>query len=91
MQNLKMCFILLLACLLSSCSYIYGSDHAVIANRDTDYLKARSIPPLKIPPGLSSKDMQSYYPVSDKQYPGQLVMPSLIPPALYQTTSQNKG
>ncbi len=66
---------------LTSCSYIYGNN-GVIINRNTDYLKARSIPPLKIPPGLSSSTMVTKYPVPEKQYSGSAMRPDLAPPYL---------
>jgi outer membrane protein assembly factor BamC len=66
---------------LTSCSYIYG-DKGVIQNRSTDYLKARSIPPLQIPPGLSSSSIHEAYPVSNRDYPYATQEISLVPPGL---------
>jgi hypothetical protein len=63
---------------------MYG-DQGVIRNRDTEYLKAQSIPPLKIPPGLSSSTMTAHYPVSDKPYPNGEVKVKLIPPGLNES------
>lgn len=75
--------IILLPLLLSTvgCSYIYG-EKGVIHNRNTDYLKAQSTPPLRIPPGLSSSTIESHYPVSYGDYPGSTTPVSLIPPEL---------
>ena len=83
MHYLKMFSFIILTCVITSCSYIYG-DNKVIANRDTDYLKARSIPPLKIPPGLSSDTIEARYPVSERVY-SNVQQPSLIPPELNTT------
>ena len=67
---------------ISACTYIYG-ENGVIVNRNTDYLKAKSIPPLHIPPGYSSSTIHASFPVSDKQYPPALYSPDLTPPNLY--------
>ncbi len=81
MRNIKIIMILISVLFISSCSYIYGNN-GVIINRDTDYLKARSIPPLKIPPGLSSSTIHAEYPVPERHYPGSLTRPDLTPPYL---------
>lgn len=65
---------------LISCSYI--SKSSITQNRDKGYLAARSIPPLRIPPGLSSKDFHNQYPVSDRQYPRAVEDVSIMPPGL---------
>lgn len=72
---------LLIIAALTSCSYIYG-DHGIIQNRDKEYLSARSIPPLSIPPGLSSSTIQAHYPVSDVNYPQSTEVVNLTPPDL---------
>lgn len=66
---------------VTGCSHVYG-DKGVIHNRDMEYLKAQSIPPMKIPPGLSSSTIQAHYPVSDKDYPGSNQPVDLVPPEL---------
>lgn len=66
---------------LSGCTYIYG-DKGVIKNRDTDYMAAKSVPPLIIPPGLSSSTIQEHYPVSYRNYPGSTNKVNLTPPEL---------
>lgn len=66
---------------LMGCSYLYG-DKGVIHNRNTEYLKARSLPPLTIPPGLSSSTIESHYPVSYRDYPGSTQPVDLVPPEL---------
>lgn len=67
--------------LLTSCSYIYG-DNGIIQNRDTDYLKATTTPPLRIPPGISSNTIEAHYPVSEKFYPNSRERINLTPPEL---------
>lgn len=84
MQQIKKIAAIMLALMLTSCSYIYGNN-GVIVNRNTDYLKARSIPPLKIPPGLSSSTFRNEYPIPDRQYPGSMAKPDLTPPYLDET------
>lgn len=81
MPSLKKLSSFFIVCLLSGCSYFYG-DNQVIMNRDTDYLSAKSIPPLKIPPGMSSKTISAEYPVSEREYPASTVKPDLTPPYL---------
>lgn len=73
-------YVLPLLMMLTSCSWI--SDNRYIANRDTDYLSAKSIPPLKIPPGMSSSTITAHYPVSEKYYLDHAKEVSLIPPEL---------
>ena len=77
----KLFFLIAITMVIASCSSIYG-DKGVIQNRGTDYLKARSIPPLKIPPGISSSSIHTQYPVSDRDYPGQSKDVNLTPPGL---------
>jgi uncharacterized lipoprotein len=72
--------IVLLLMAATSCSYIAKSSMA--QNRDKSYLAARSIPPLKIPPGIGSSSFHSAYPVSDRQYPIAAEDVSIIPPGL---------
>ena len=66
---------------LTSCTYMYG-DKGIIKNRDTEYLKAYSIPPMKVPPGLASDTIQTDYPVPYKSYPASTRQPNLVPPEL---------
>lgn len=81
MQNIKKYSIILLTALLTSCSYIYG-EQGIIHNRSTEYTKAQSIPPLQVPPGLSSSTIEAHYPVSDTDYPNSKVPVNLTPPEL---------
>lgn len=85
LRYIKLLCVLLLT-VLTGCSYIYGGDNSFIQNRDTDYLKAKSIPPLRIPPGLSSSTIQAHYPVSDQYYPNSTQKINLTPPELDMTT-----
>lgn len=90
LKQMVILFFLLYSC---GCAYFYG-DKGVIKNRDTDYLKAQSIPPLRIPPGLSSSTMEPHYPVSDQSYPTGTRRIGLVPPELnppQQTTTQLSG
>ena len=64
---------------VTSCSYFTKSS---TQSQDNDYLTARSVPPLRIPPGVSSRAFETYYPVSDRQYPASSKTISLIPPGL---------
>lgn len=79
--NVKKLFLIALPFLLASCSHLYG-DQGIIQNRSTDYLKARNIPPLQIPPGLSSSTIHEAYPVSSRNYPNSTQQISLVPPGL---------
>jgi len=78
-NSFKKTFILSSILMLTACTF---SNHNVIANRDTAYLSAKSVPPLQIPPGLASSTIQAEYPVSDRQYPESAKHVSLIPPDL---------
>jgi outer membrane protein assembly factor BamC len=77
----KRILLIVLSVVLSSCSYLYG-DKGIIQNRSTDYLKARSVPPLQIPPGLSSSTIHEAYPVSNRDYPNATQPVNLVPPGL---------
>jgi len=85
MISTKRLCILLLPIVLTSCG-ITGS----VRNRQQDYLTARSIPPLKIPPGISSASFETYFPVSQRDYPESAKNPDLTPPGLYNYT-KNKS
>jgi uncharacterized lipoprotein len=67
--------------MLSACSHVYGPD-GIMGNRDSAYLKAKSTPPLAIPPGLSSSTVQEEYPVPEKNYPQGSKRVNLTPPEL---------
>ena len=72
--------LIILPVTLMGCSYI--SKSSFVQNRDKGYLKAQSIPPLKIPPGISSDKFHNLYPVSDKQYSERYEDVSIAPPGL---------
>jgi len=65
---------------LTACSYF--STPSFIKNRDRAYLKAKSIPPLHIPPGVSTQSIHNEYPVVDRSYPENNKEVSLVPPGL---------
>jgi uncharacterized lipoprotein len=66
---------------VAGCSHLYG-DRGVIKNHDTDYLKAQSIEPIKVPPGYSTAQIQSHYPVYGPANPNGTRPISLVPPEL---------
>lgn len=66
--------------MLMGCSYI--AIPSGLQPKDRHYLEARSIPPLKIPPGMSSSAFQTSYPVSDRAYPENEKKINLVPPGL---------
>lgn len=72
--------LIMLTTCLSGCMYI--PRPAFIQNRDAHYLSATSIPPLKIPPGLSSHAFHNFYPIPTRVYPESAKSVSLIPPEL---------
>ncbi len=80
-QYVKKLIPVALLLLVSGCAHIYGNK-GIIQDRSTEYLKARSIPPLQIPPGLSSSTIHEAYPVSNRYYPTGTQEISLMPPGL---------
>ena len=82
MSTLRLLILMMLLLNLWGCAYLNGSEKSFIQDRDKDYLKAQTIPPLKIPPGMSSDKIETLYPVSEKQYPVVSEKPSLVPPEL---------
>jgi uncharacterized lipoprotein len=72
--------LLLLALPLAGCSYFSPSNST--PSRDASYLHARSVPPLRTPPGISSSSFHNEYPVSDRQYPESALKVSMTPPGL---------
>lgn len=69
--------------MLSACASIKQST--ALYGRTNQYLTAKSISPLKIPPGLSSDTVHNYYPVSEKSYPESVKSVSVLPPGLYSS------
>ena len=84
MRYIKLFLTTALLAQLMGCSHVYG-DRGVIKDHERDYLKAQSIPAMRIPPGLSSANIQTIYPVSEKNYPANLASISLTPPGLNTT------
>ena len=72
--------VLLLLLPLSGCSYF--SNASVTNAQDKNYLSARSVPPLRIPPGVSTTSLETDYPVSDKSFPVSELKVDLTPPGL---------
>ena len=70
--------VLLLALPLAGCSYFSSNAQS----RDRAYLEARSIQPLRIPPGISSSKFHNEYPVSNRNYPPSTIKSDLTPPGL---------
>ena len=80
MRYIKLiCVLLPLA--LSACSNM-THNQSTFQNRDTSYLKAKSLPPLHEPPGVEMDNIESYYPVSDRSYPEANKIVDLTPPGL---------
>jgi uncharacterized lipoprotein len=79
-KKIQIIWSIVLSLLLVSCSYF--STPASIQSRDQEYLQAKNIPPLQIPPGLSSTAFQSYYPISTRHDSPNTQMVSLVPPGL---------
>lgn len=76
---------LLITTTVTSCSYLTSSTSA--RNRNKEYLTARSIAPINVPPGISSSAFSTTYPVSNRPYYGTAVNISLIPPGLKGSAS----
>ena len=72
--------LLILPILLTGCSFF--SKSSLAQNHDKSYLSARSIPPLKVPPGINSTGFHSAYPVSSREYPLTTEDVSVSPPGL---------
>ena len=72
--------LLLLALPLAGCSYFSSASN--LQMRDHAYQDARSIPPLRMPPGVSSSKIHNEYPVSDRSYSMSQLRVKLEPPGL---------
>jgi uncharacterized lipoprotein len=77
---LRLIIFLILPLVLTSCSYF--SKQTILSNRDKQYLSAKSIPPLRMPPGVSSSAFHNDYPVSNRYYPEAEKKVSIVPPGL---------
>lgn len=73
--------IILLCVTLTGCSYVSSAANKFNAH-DQDYLHAKSIPPLRIPPGIASSAFQNLYPIPDRSYPASAERVSEVPPGL---------
>jgi len=81
MHNIKAFFVVLLALIITGCSYVSGNN-GIFVNRNKDYLKATSVEPIKIPPGVSSSTIKNEYPIAKKNYSKDKMVPDLKPPYL---------
>jgi uncharacterized lipoprotein len=79
MKLITRSLLLLLALPLASCSYFTGTNAQA---RDQAYTQAHSIPPLRIPPGVASSQFHNEYPVSDRNYPTNVIKTDIVPPGL---------
>lgn len=80
MNKITRSAVLLLALPLAGCSYFDSASNIHV--RDKSYTEARSIPPLRVPPGVSSSKIHNEYPVSDRQYSENQLKVKLDPPGL---------
>ena len=69
--------LILTVCLVSCAQFT-----STFQRGDKQYLQAKSIAPLKIPPGINTEAFHNEYPVSDKNYSTQTKEMSIIPPGL---------
>lgn len=65
---------------LAGCAHL--PHPSFLQNRDKSYLEAKSIPPLRMPSGVSGEKIDNYYPVSNQTYPTTMTDISLVPPGL---------
>lgn len=79
MKLVKILLMVNLTMLLCSCSYF---SEPSFGDQSKKYLDARSIPPLKIPPGLSSDAFQSKYPASNYYNYKAAAAVTTVPPGL---------
>ena len=80
MSLIRFLLLLVVTQLIVSCSYI--GMPSFIKNRDRQYLNAKSIPPVKIPPGTSTQQIHNEYPLPDRHYPQNIQEISQVPPGL---------
>ena len=78
MHLLTRLFVLTLIIFMVGCS-----PSSIMQNRDKRYLSARSTPPLRIPPGVSTIAFHEEYPVPNRSYSDAQKEVSLVPPGLY--------
>lgn len=68
------CLMIVSGMLLTGCARI---DRYANPN---DYRSVKSVPPLTVPSGLSSKQFEDYYPVPQLPYPSDRSTTSILPP-----------
>jgi uncharacterized lipoprotein len=56
---------------------------SIMQNHDKRYLDAKSIPPTRIPPGVSAVSFRTEYPAPERVSSEQAKEVSLVPPGLY--------
>jgi uncharacterized lipoprotein len=74
--------IILFACALTLAGCSYLSSPSAMQGKNSRYMQARSIPPIRIPPGIATNGFHTDYPVSDRNYPDSAKDISLVPPGL---------
>lgn len=80
---MKLVKLLLLGALaLAQVGCAYFSHSPIMQGRDKHYLNAHSIPPLRIPPGMSSSKFRNDYPIPDRNYPASEKVVSILPPGI---------
>lgn len=78
MKVITRLFVFVLACFLVACS-----ASSIMQNRDKHYLSAKSVPPLRIPPGVAAASFHTEYPVQNRTYSLSAEEVSIVPPGLY--------
>ncbi len=78
MSLTRLLFIALCTACVSACTVLSPSSD--IPTRDKTVTDAKSIPALRIPPGMASDQFHATYPVSDRNDPESTKTISLIPP-----------
>lgn len=76
--------IITIAALFSLVGCSYFSKPGFLNTRDSAYLSAKSVPPLRMPPGTDSRAFNNAFPVSDKNYSQAEKNVDLTPPGLNQ-------
>ena len=76
---MKFLIISLLAFFIAGCS---ASSSSIVQNRDKHYLTAKSVPPLRIPPNVTTTAFHTDYPVAYRTYTDAQKEVSLVPPGL---------
>jgi uncharacterized lipoprotein len=71
---------LISAFILTGCSHL--PSPAFLQMRNKNYVYAKSIPPLRTPPGMSHIAFQNTYPIPEVSYPESAKNVSLMPPGL---------